>query len=56
MKGILVVGADKQATAGSVDTASAATPAHLHGPDELFAHIDNPGQVDQQGDEMVVGT
>lgn len=55
VKGILAVGADKQVTAGSVDIASAVTPAHLHGPDELFAHIDNPGQVDQQGDEMVVG-
>jgi hypothetical protein len=55
VKGILVVGADKQATAGSVDTASAATPAHLHGPDELFAHIDKPRQADQHDDEMVVG-
>jgi hypothetical protein len=39
VKGILAVGADRQ-PAAAADTASAATPAHLHGPDGLFAHLD----------------
>jgi Mu transposase-like protein/integrase-like protein len=39
VKGILAVGADRQ-PAAAADTASAATPAHLHGPDRLFAHLD----------------
>jgi hypothetical protein len=43
VKGILAVGADKQAAAGPVSAASAATPAHLHGPQGLFAHLDGAG-------------
>jgi hypothetical protein len=46
VKGILAVGADKQPPSAATDTASAATPAHLHGPDSLFAHLDG-------GDEAV---
>jgi hypothetical protein len=44
VKGILAVGADQHtpptADTDARDTASAATPAHLHGPDRLFAHLD----------------
>jgi hypothetical protein len=50
VKGILAVGADQQ-PAATADTASAATPAHLHGPDGLLAHLD-PGDGDH-GDEAV---
>jgi hypothetical protein len=47
VKGILAVGADQQAaggpdSAGPISAASAATPAHLHGPQGLFAHLDEP--------------
>ena len=48
VKGILAVGADQQAAggpvnAGPISAASAATPAHLHGPQGLFAHLDGAG-------------
>ena len=42
VKGILAVGADQApppSAADPADTASAVTPAHLHGPDRLFAHL-----------------
>jgi hypothetical protein len=44
VKGILAVGADRQ-PAAAAGTASAVTPAHLHGPDRLFAPPD-PGRGD----------
>ena len=40
VRGILAVGADQQANTDPAGAASAATPAHLHGPGELFAHLD----------------
>ena len=43
VKGILAVGADKQAAGGPASAASASTPAHLHGPQGLFAHLDGDG-------------
>ena len=48
VKGILAVGADQQAaggpdSAGPISAASASTPAHLHGPQALFAHLDGTG-------------
>ena len=53
VKGILAVGADKQAaagrdsagpiSAGPISAASASTPAHLHGPQGLFAHLGGTG-------------
>ena len=49
VKGILAVGADKQPAIRSADTASAATPAHLHGPQELFGHLDDPGHSGELG-------
>src|SRR5664280_817126 len=42
VKGILAVGADPQAPPPA-DRASGVTPAHLHGPDGLFAHLDGAG-------------
>lgn len=44
VKGILAVGADRQ-TAGppAGPAAAAAAPAHLHGPDGLFAHLSAAG-------------
>jgi hypothetical protein len=58
VKGILAVGADKQAAggpvnAGRVSAASASTPAHLHGPQGLFAHLDGAGGDGVGGDEAV---
>jgi hypothetical protein len=50
VKGILAVGADQQAPPPA-DRASGVTPAHLHGPDGLFAHLDGAG--DAGGDEAV---
>jgi transposase len=41
VRGILAVGADKQPDTESATAVSAATPAHLHGPDHLFAHLDD---------------
>lgn len=46
VKGILAIGADQQVGPPVPDTASAATPAHLHGPDTLFAHLDGDGDGD----------
>jgi transposase len=44
VKGILVVGAETTAPdARGGGSASAATPAHLHGPDTLFAPLDSDG-------------
>lgn len=43
VKGILAVGADQQPAAGAGGAVSAVTPAHLHGPDTLFAHLDAVG-------------
>jgi len=40
VRGILAVGADQQAGTDPPGAASAATPAHLHGPHDLFAHLD----------------
>jgi hypothetical protein len=40
VRGILAVGADQQANTDPAGAASAATPAHLHGPRDLFAHLD----------------
>jgi hypothetical protein len=54
VKGILAVGADQQ-PAATADTTSAATPAHLHGPDGLLGHLDldhGPGD-GEAGDEAV---
>ncbi len=53
VKGILAVGADRQ-TLAPVDTTSAATPAHLHGPGSLFAHL-NATDTEPDGDEQAVG-
>ena len=55
VKGILAVGADKQAAGGPVSAASAATPAHLHGPQGLFAHLNGAGDGDGDGDGDGVG-
>lgn len=42
VKGILVVGAETTAPqAPAAGSASTGTPAHLHGPDTLFAHLDS---------------
>lgn len=47
VKGILAVGADQQpASAADDSVVSAVTPAHLHGPQTLFAHLDD---LDQDG-------
>ncbi len=61
VKGILAVGADQQPPAGA-DTTSAATAAHLHGPDGLFAHLDptpdsvpDPAVEDSDSDDQAVG-
>ena len=43
VKGILAVGADQQGAGGPVSAASASTPAHLHGPQGLFAHLNGDG-------------
>jgi hypothetical protein len=40
VKGILAVGADQQPAPGADGAASMVTPAHLHGPDGLLAHLD----------------
>jgi hypothetical protein len=60
VKGILAVGADKQAAggpvnAGPISAASAATPAHLHGPQGLFAHLDDTGGTGGTGGDGVGG-
>jgi hypothetical protein len=56
VKGILAVGAD-QTPPPATDTASAVTPAHLHGPDRLFAHLgkndDTRDDANDDGDEAV---
>ncbi len=52
VKGILAVGADSQPPPPATDTASALTPAHLHGPDTLFAHLD--GDAERGGDAQAV--
>jgi hypothetical protein len=46
VKGILAVDADQQVQPPVPDTASSATPAHLHGPDTLFAHLHDDGSDD----------
>jgi hypothetical protein len=54
VRGILAVGADKHSHGETAGAASAATPAHLHGPGELFAHLDadrNDADGDGDGDE-----
>jgi hypothetical protein len=55
VKGILVVGAETvPAQDISAHSASVATPAHLHGPNTLFAHLDDgdgDGDGDRAGDE-----
>ncbi|HEY5148266.1 MAG TPA: IS21 family transposase [Mycobacterium sp.] len=43
VKGILAVGADQQPATSGDSAASALTPAHLHGPQTLFAHLDDTG-------------
>jgi hypothetical protein len=48
VRGILAVGADQQMNTNPAGAASAATPAHLHGPEELFAHLDS-GDDDASG-------
>jgi transposase len=62
VKGILAVGADRHPAPSAGTTASASTPAHLHGPNVLFAHlerdlgqadIDVEVEVDVDGDEAV---
>jgi hypothetical protein len=60
VKGILAVGADKQAaagpdSAGPISAASASTPAHLHGPQGLFAHLDGTGGTGGTGGDGVGG-
>ena len=52
VKGILAVGADK-APPPAADTASALTPAHLHGPDTLFAHLERGDGGHGDGDAAV---
>ena len=47
VRGILAVGADQQASADPAGAASAATPAHLHGPHDLFAHLDTDDDTGQ---------
>lgn len=53
VKGILAVGAEQQqATDSAAPTASAVsavTPAHLHGPQTLFAHLDDIDDIDRDG-------
>jgi hypothetical protein len=49
VKGILAVGADQLATPVGDSGASAATPAHLHGPDSLFEHLDKHDGADDSG-------
>lgn len=44
IKGILAVGAEADPP-GPPSVVSALTPAHLHGPDTLFAHLDDDRQV-----------
>jgi transposase len=41
VKGILAVGADEHPATTNDSTASAQTPAHLHGPGQLFAHLND---------------
>jgi transposase len=57
VKGILAVGADKQVTMAQDSDAAAVTPAHLHGPDTLFAHLgDMPDDgSSHDADEEAVG-
>jgi Mu transposase, C-terminal domain len=52
VKGILAVGAE-QAPPQPAGAASVQTPAHLHGPDGLFAHLE--GGPDKQGGHEAVG-
>lgn len=41
VKGILAVGADTAPAGTGGGSASMVTPAHLHGPDQLLAHLDS---------------